>query len=137
MVLDFNTLYAFPGRMDRFFEEFFQPSLAEGKRFAYPPLNLSEDEANIYVRCEVPGLGMADLELTLTEKNLVVRGERRAEEGRYFRQERPAGPFQRVVQLNVPVVRDKVAATLRDGVLTVALPKAEESLPRKISIDVR
>lgn len=136
MVLDFNTLYAFPGRLDRFFEEFFQPSQSEGKRFAYPPLNLSEDEENIYVRCEVPGLAMGDLELTLTEQNLVVRGERRAEEGQYFRQERPAGPFQRVVRLNVPVVRDKVAAVLRDGVLTVTLPKAEESRPQKISIGV-
>jgi len=79
---------------------------------------------------------MEAVELTLTDKNLIIKGERPTEQGTYFRQERPAGFFQRVVGLNVPVDRDKVRATLTDGVLTVVLPKAASSTPRKISIDV-
>jgi HSP20 family protein len=136
MVLDFNTLYTFPGRFERLFEDFFKPQLMEGRRMAYPPLNLSEDEEAYYVRSEVPGLSMEAIELTLTDKSLVIRGERPTEQGKYYRQERPAGAFQRVVGLNVPVDREKVRATLTDGVLTVVLPKCESCRPRKISIEV-
>lgn len=137
MVLDFNTLYTYPGRFERLFEDFFKPMYGgEGRRPVFPPLNVSEDEVNYYVRSEIPGLPMDDLELTLTEKSLVIRGERPTEQGKYYRQERPAGFFQRVVALNVPVDRDRVRATLTDGVLTVVLPKCEGCIPRKISIDV-
>ncbi|MEF2146160.1 MAG: Hsp20/alpha crystallin family protein [Desulfovibrionaceae bacterium] len=136
MVLDFNTFYRFPGGFDRLFEDMLKTPYPGSGRLAYPPLNLSQDQDAVYVRCEVPGLGLEDVELTLTDKSLVIRGERKAEEGRYLRQERPAGSFQRVVRLNVPVDRNKVAATLKDGVLTITLPNAEEARPKKISIDV-
>ncbi|MDP2846831.1 MAG: Hsp20/alpha crystallin family protein [Humidesulfovibrio sp.] len=136
MVLDFNSLYAFPGRFERLFEDFFKPQFAEGRRLAYPPLNVSEDASAYYVRSELPGLSLDSVELTLTDKNLVIKGERPTEQGKYYRQERPAGFFQRVVALNVPVDRDAVRATLVDGVLTVTLPKCSECLPRKINIEV-
>ncbi|MHC1752527.1 Hsp20/alpha crystallin family protein [Humidesulfovibrio sp.] len=136
MVLDFNSLYAFPGRFERLFEDFFKPQYAEGRRTAYPPLNVSEDEAAYYVRSELPGLPLEALDLTLTDKSLVIKGERASEQGKYYRQERPAGFFQRVVGLNVPVDREAVRATLVDGVLTVVLPKCAECIPRKISVDV-
>ncbi len=136
MVLDFNSLYNFPGRFERLFEDFFKPQFSDGRRMAYPPLNLSEDETAYYVRSELPGLPLDALELTLTDKSLVIKGERPTEQGKYYRQERPAGFFQRVVGLNVPVNRDAVKATLVDGVLTVTLPKCSECIPRKISIDV-
>ncbi|MDD4732461.1 MAG: Hsp20/alpha crystallin family protein [Desulfovibrio sp.] len=135
MVLDFNTLYPFPGRLDRLFDDLFKTPLPEFRRMAYPPLNLSEDEQALHVRCQVPGMAMEDLSLTLTDKSLVIKGERKAEEGKYYRQERPVGSFQRVVHLNVPVDRDKIAATLTNGVLEVILPRAEEARPRKISIE--
>ncbi len=136
MVLDFNTLYSFPDRFDRLVEEFLKPQYAESRRLAYPPLNISEDEANIFVRGEIPGVDLSEMEITLTDKTLVIKGERKAEKGKYLRQERPAGAFQRVVSLNVAVERDKVRATLADGVLTVVLPKSGEALPKRISIDV-
>jgi len=136
MVLDFNTLYAFPGRFDRLFEEFFKPQFSDARRFAYPPLNVSEDETAYYVRSELPGMPLDALDLTLTDKSLVIKGERPTEQGKYYRQERPAGVFQRVVALNAPVNREGVRATLVDGVLTVVLPKCTECMPRKISIDV-
>lgn len=136
MVLDFNSLYTFPGRFERIFEDFFKPQMAEGRRLAYPPINVSEDETSYHVRSELPGLSMEALELTLTDKSLVIKGERPTEQGQYYRQERPAGFFQRVVALNVPVDRDAVRATLVDGVLTVTLPKCEECKPRKINIDI-
>ncbi|KAB1440908.1 Hsp20/alpha crystallin family protein [Pseudodesulfovibrio senegalensis] len=137
MVLDFNTLYSPFDRFDKLFEEFLSPGVAGRKSMAYPPLNLSQDDDTIYVRAEIPGVDMSGIELTLTDKTLVLKGERKAEEGKYYRQERPAGVFHRVINLNIPVQRDKVNATMKDGLLTVALPKAEEVKPRTISIDVK
>ncbi|MGE4290763.1 MAG: Hsp20/alpha crystallin family protein [Desulfovibrio sp.] len=135
MVLDFNTLYPFPGRFDRVFENLFKTPFQEFRQLAYPPLNLSEDGNAVYVRCAVPGLGLNEIDLTLTDKSLVIKGERSAPQGKFYRQERPVGAFQRVVRLNVPVDRERIKASLKDGVLTVTLPRAEETKPRKISIE--
>lgn len=136
MVIDFNTLYNFPSRFDRVFEEFFKSPMGDDRRLAYPPLNLSNDDDNIYVRAELPGVQIEDIELTLTDKTLVLKGERGAPQGKYYRQERPSGVFHRVINISVPVDRDQVTASMTDGVLTVTLPKAEEVKPRSISIDV-
>ncbi len=136
MVIDFNTFYNFPSRFDHMFEGFFKFPMDDDRRLAYPPLNLSNDEDNIYVRAEVPGVAMEDMELTLTDKTLVLKGERKTPQGKYFRQERPGGVFHRVINIAVPVDRDAVSATMKDGVLTVTLPKAEEVKPRTINIDV-
>ncbi len=136
MVIDFNTLYNFPSRFDRVFQEFFHSPMGEDRRFAYPPLNLSNDAEAIYMRAELPGVGIEDVELTLSDKTLVLKGERTAPQGKYYRQERPSGVFHRIINIGVPVDRDRVSATMTDGVLTVTLPKAEDVKPRTISIEV-
>ncbi|WP_319541524.1 Hsp20/alpha crystallin family protein [uncultured Pseudodesulfovibrio sp.] len=136
MVIDFNTLYNFPSRFDRVFEEFLRSPMGDDRRLAYPPLNLSNDNENIYVRAEVPGVSIEDIELTLSDKTLVIKGERKAPQGKYFRQERPSGVFHRVVNISVPVDRDAVTASIKDGVLAITLPKSEEMKPKKISIDI-
>ncbi|MFP4212754.1 MAG: Hsp20/alpha crystallin family protein [Desulfohalobiaceae bacterium] len=134
MVLDFNTLYGFPRNLERMFDELWNPLSISQRRFAYPPLNITQDENNIYVHAELPGVELEDVELTLSEGSLIIKGEKKAEEGRYFRQERPTGSFQRVVNLNVKVDRDQVNATMKDGLLQITLPKAEEMKPKQISI---
>ncbi len=136
MVIDFDTLYAFPGRLDQLFEDFARPGFGSRKQFAYPPLNVSEDAGNLYVRVEIPGVDLEALEISLTDKSLVLKGERKCAKGRYYRQERPVGAFQRVVRLNVPVERDKVVARLVDGILTVTLPRAQVSEAKRISIGI-
>jgi len=136
MVLDFNTLYDFPRNLERVFDEFWSPLNISQRRFAYPPLNIGEDDDNIYVRAALPGLSINDVEVVLTEGSLNIKGERTSEEGRYFRQERPTGPFQRIVNLNVRIDRNKTRATMKDGLLEIVLPKAEETKPKQISIDV-
>jgi HSP20 family protein len=137
MVIDFSSWRRLPSRLDRLGADLWRPSFMSQQRLAYPPLNLSEDEANIYVRAETPGVDLEDLSLTLTEKSLIIKGERRIEQGRYFRQERPAGGFQRVVSLAAPVDGDTVRAFLHDGLLTVVLPKVQSKGPRKIRVEPR
>lgn len=133
MVIDVATLYDFPRNIEKYFD-MWGPSFISQRRMAYPPLNISEDEHNLYVRAEIPGLGIEDLDLTMTESSLVIKGERKVEQGKYFRQERPTGVFQRIVTINAPVDREKIKATMKDGLLQIVLPKAEEFKPKKISI---
>lgn len=137
MVMDFNTLYSPLDRFDKLFEDFLRPHMTAQRNLAYPPLNLSHDAQNIYIRAEIPGIDIEEIELTLTDKTVVLKGERKAEEGKYFRQERPAGVFHRVINLNTPIQRDQVSATMKNGLLTVTLPKSEDIKPRSINIDVK
>ncbi|MCS7014694.1 MAG: Hsp20/alpha crystallin family protein [Gemmatales bacterium] len=110
------------------------PSLTAG----YPPINVWEDEANVYAELELPGMALEDLEIYVTGRNqLSIKGERKApqvEKGTWLRQERPFGSFHRIVTLPVDVEADKVEARLQNGVLTIVMPKCEEAKPRKITV---
>ena len=137
MVIDFSSYYDLPRNMDSFFEELWKPSSLSQRRVAYPPVNISESEGEIIVTSEIPGMDTGDIELTLNEKSLIIRGAKKNEVGNYYRQERPTGNFQRIVNLNVPVQADGIKATMKDGLLRVVLPKARESRPLTISIDAQ
>jgi HSP20 family protein len=104
----------------------------------YPLVNLSEDADHIYVQAELPGVDPQDLDITLKDQNLVLRGERKipAEEKNvnYHRRERESGFFRRVLRLPAPVDANKVQATCQNGVLTITLAKPEEVKPRQISV---
>ena len=104
----------------------------------FPALTVSEDGDNIYVRAELPGVNAKDLDISVHDNNLVIEGERRiAAEGEgvsYHRREREAGTFQRIISLPTRVDAAKVTAVCKNGVLTVALPKAAEAKPRQISV---
>ncbi|WP_028573904.1 Hsp20/alpha crystallin family protein [Desulfonatronovibrio hydrogenovorans] len=134
MVIDFSSFYNLPRQLDRFFDEAWRPSMISQRRNAYPPVNISEDKAAIYVYSEIPGVDIKDVEITLSDGSLVIKGNRKHGTGSYYRQERPTGLFQRVVNLNVPIAADKVEARMKNGVLEVVIPKADEAIPKKISI---
>ncbi|UZP65989.1 Hsp20/alpha crystallin family protein [Desulfovibrio mangrovi] len=137
MVMDFGSFYDFPHLLDRMMGEMAQPYAAGSRQTAFPPLYIGEDDDTLFVRALIPGAGLEDVELTLTDKTLVLKGELKHVQGKYYRQERPTGPFQRVVRLNVPVSGDHVRATMRDGVLEVVLPKAACVRPQTIHIESR
>lgn len=134
MVIDFNSLYDGPGDLERLIDGMLRGSALHARRQPYPLVNVAEDEEGYTVDVCVPGVPPEDIELTITTRNLIIKGERKSPEGRYFRQERGAGGFQRALSLNVPVDRDGVSAKSENGVLRVKLPKAEAVKPRKISI---
>ena len=104
----------------------------------FPALNVSEDEDNLYVRAELPGVVPEEIEITTKENNLIIKGERKiATEGEkvsYHRREREAGSFRRIISLPTRVDAEKVAAVCKNGVLTVTLPRAAEQKPRKIEV---
>jgi len=133
------------GEMDRLRREMDSifSAFAEGRGIApaagvFPALNMSEDDHNLYVRAELPGVAPENIDITTKQNNLIIKGERKiATEGEkvsYHRKERDAGNFRRIISLPTRVDSDKVTATCKNGVLTVTLPKAEEVKPRQISV---
>jgi len=125
-------------RMSRLFEETFGPGAVPWRHGVYPLVNISEDHDYLYVRAELPGINPQELEITVHEGNLILRGERKipAEEKNvnYHRRERESGYFRRVVSLPTRVNPDKVDAAYKDGILTVKLAKPEEIKPRLIKV---
>jgi HSP20 family protein len=102
----------------------------------FPPMNITQDADNFYVRAELPGMKMDDLELTALRNRISVSGKREipVEEASYHRREREGGSFSRSVTLPSEIDGDRVAANYNDGILTVALPKREEAKPRRITV---
>ena len=111
-----------------------------GKNAWSPALDVYDDKDTFVVTLEAPGLKKEDFEISWHDGNLNVAGERKEdkpEEGRsYFRRERFLGRFSRAVALPADVQADKIAATYKDGVLTITLPKAEQAKPKHIEVNV-
>jgi HSP20 family protein len=124
--------------MHRLLDHWPAPATLPFAPLVYPPLDLWEDENNLYVEAELPGLELNDLEIFVNGDNqLSLQGERkppRLDQGAWHRQERGFGHFSRLVELPCVVNPETVEAAFKDGVLTVRLPKREEARPRRIEV---
>ena len=102
------------------------------------PLDISEDEKNVIVRASVPGFGKEDIDVEVHNGVLTVKAqhneEREEKNERFYRRERRMGSMMRRVALPSTVREDEVQAELRDGILTLYIPKSEEARPRKVQI---
>jgi len=107
---------------------------------AYPALNLWEDNDALFIEAELPGYELDQLEIFVNGgKQLTIKGQRNqaaVEGGVWHRQERGFGSFERTIELPHDVEADKVSAELKQGVLTISLPKREESKPRRIAVKI-
>jgi len=104
-----------------------------------PHLNVWESEGSLHAEAEVPGLRMEDLEILVVGNELVIKGARQPvgnekDERVFHRRERGDGVFSRVVRLPVEIDAGKVSAVLKDGILSIDLPKAEVARPRRIEV---
>jgi len=103
-----------------------------------PAVDLYEDKDNLYLKAEVPGMKKEDIIISIHDGVLSLSGERKHEEkhstAEVYRSERFLGRFQRTLTLPTLVDTEKVKATYTDGILSVTLPKAEESKPKQIEI---
>jgi len=103
----------------------------------FPALNIWEDGEKLYAEAEVPGLKMDDLEIFVVGRELTIKGRRSVQSDERLvvhRQERGVGEFVRVLTLPAEVDADKVQATLKDGVLSLVLPKTQAARARKIAV---
>jgi HSP20 family protein len=129
-----SQLQQFQGEMNRLFDRW---GSGTGAR-EFPALNAWEENEQLCVEAEVPGLDLKDLEIYVTGGNqLTIKGERRPvlpEKGVWHRQERAYGKFARTLNLPYAVDADKVEARLENGVLLIKLAKHESARPRKIPV---
>jgi len=114
------------------------PADPSGVPVAYPPVNVWDDDENIYLEAELPGITLDNLEITITDGNrLTLQGQRKpAETGKttWHRQERGFGSFSRTLTLPVLVDSERVEAHFELGDLRVKLPKSPKAKPRRIEV---
>ena len=129
--------------MDRLFEDSFVtrrgfPALWNGDTLA---LDVYETEESLVIKTSLPGVKPEEVDITVTEDVLTIKGEARSEEkvesANYLRQERRYGNFQRSLQLPGSLQTDRAEATFENGVLTLTIPKAEEAKPRTIQVKTK
>jgi HSP20 family protein len=105
-----------------------------------PPVDILEDEHNIKLQVEIPGVKEQDLKITLENNVLTITGERKFKEEEkkenFHRIERRYGKFTRSFTLPAGVDAEKVNATFESGILNITLPKREEFKPKQITVGV-
>jgi len=102
-----------------------------------PPLNVWEEGDTLKVDLEIPGVKLEDVEVAFDKGELTIRGEKKMdfqESVTVHRRERRAGSFTRTMTVPWEIKADEVTADLKDGILTVSLPKAEAAKPRKVAV---
>ncbi|MCL2449891.1 MAG: Hsp20/alpha crystallin family protein [Polyangiaceae bacterium] len=137
---DFDDAVRTMTLFDRHFGEWVGPVALERAhrvRGAWPAVNAFETAEAFVYEAEVPGLTEKDVSVHVEDDALVLRGERKSQtpEGSEARlRERTAFAFARKLPLPGKINREATAATLKDGLLTVTLPKAKDTLPRQITV---
>ncbi len=136
---DLDTLFA------QMFQGFPPLSLGNGKREGWggllmPQVDIGESQKDYTITVEVPGVQENDIDLTVNEGTLTIRGEKRDEHEKkdqhYHRIERSYGSFQRMLSLPTDVDENTIQAKFKDGVLTITIQKDPQAKPpvRKIAI---
>ena len=109
------------------------------RRAAYPPLNVWASADGLVIDAEMPGVDPQDVEISAVGDELSLRGKVNAQEPAegetVLRRERPAGEFQRTLQLPFRANTGAVKATFKNGILRISIPRSEEEKPRKIAIE--
>jgi HSP20 family protein len=104
----------------------------------YPTVNVFDAGDQFVIKAELPGVDPKNVDVEVQNNTLLLRGERRFDDAdenvAYHRREREQGQFRRVVRLPGKVDSDQAAASYHDGVLTLRVPKAKETQPRRVEI---
>ena len=124
---------------DRLWDDFGMPLSTRVER-EMPSIDLSETEDTLIIRAEVPGINPEDLEISITDNILTIKGEMKQiddeERGDYHRMERKYGFFSRTLQLPCKIVQEDVQATYKKGVLSIVMPKCAQVSAPEIRIKI-
>lgn len=139
--------------MDRMFDRYFHSGLLGPLRREFPSwselaapfegkmprVDVIDRDAEIVVKAEVPGVKKEDLDVSVTDNTLTIKGSTRREEkeekGEYYRCEISRGSFARAVALPDNIDGTKVKATFKDGILELVMPKLEQPKRRTVTIE--
>jgi HSP20 family protein len=149
-----RPLFMDPGRwereMDRMMEDFFGPRTrpwwperwfgGEELELTAPAVDMFEEKDEIIIKAEIPGIEKNNIEVSLSDHLLTIKGEKKKEEEvkreHYYRSERSYGSFIRTLPVPSEVRADKIKANFKNGVLEVHLPKTEEAKAKAIKVKV-
>ena len=142
-----ESLWGLQRRMNRVFEDFFgdwglEPLGGSGaERDFLPNIDVAETDKEITITAELAGMDQKDVELTLNDDILTIRGEKKQEsehkDAKSFHRECSYGSFVRSIQLPAEVDQDKVKAEFKKGVLKIQLPKVETEVSKSKKIDIQ
>jgi HSP20 family protein len=143
-----------PKEIERWFEDFFEepilprmwrklPSLRKLRELEgiSPSVDMFDKKDEIVVKAEIPGIEKEDINIALSDNTLTIKGQTKKEEEvkeeDYYYAERLYGSFSRTLSLPAKVNADKVKASFKNGILEIHLPKAEESKPKEVKVEVK
>lgn len=144
-------LLSLQSEMNRLFEDFWRNPFSvspfvhlnrawSGDAFN-PSVDISETDKEIKLEAELPGMDEKDIDISISEDVLIIKGEKRQEKERkdqnYYFVERSYGSFSRQFPLPSSVDEDKIAASFRKGVLTITMPKRPEVVQQRKRIPVK
>jgi HSP20 family protein len=142
-----HPLAEFQSDFDSIFDHFF--GHAKGReiepwgllRFRSPAVDMEENDKEVIVKAEMPGLKPNDFQISLDHNALTIKGEKKEEKKEekknYLMIERSYGSFYRSIPLPSEVDNDKVKATYNKGILEILLPKSKPHKAKKITINVK
>ena len=142
----FRDVITLQDRMNRLFDQALSRTRADDEEgmaasMWSPAVDIFETPDSIVMKAELPGVSRENIDIQVRDNTLTLKGERKFErevkDENYLRIERSYGAFQRSFGLSTVIQQDKIKAVFKDGVLEVTLPKAEESKPKQVKIDVR
>ncbi|MBW1715097.1 MAG: Hsp20/alpha crystallin family protein [Deltaproteobacteria bacterium] len=123
---------------DLFFDDFGLTDLFNREDTLVPAFDIFENDKAYVITGEIPGVDAKDLDVTLTDDILTIKGEKRQEsenkDENYYRIERRYGSFERTFEIPKNVKTDNLDATYKDGVFKLSLPKAEVVEAKKIEV---
>ncbi|MEO0184744.1 MAG: Hsp20/alpha crystallin family protein [candidate division WOR-3 bacterium] len=137
----FQELVRFDDEFDGLYNSMLRRFLTPEFNYWVPAIDIAENNGNIEVRAEIPGINKEDLKVKVEGDMLSISGERKKEsetkDKKYHRVERYYGQFSRTINLPYAVEADKVKAAYKDGVLIITLPKPESVKTKEIEVEVK
>jgi HSP20 family protein len=140
----FRDVEVLQDRINRIFNESFgrsrnlddEVSLSDWR----PPVDIYETAGGIVLKVELPGINKDDVSVEVKDNVLTLKGERlldpEIKDENYYRKERSFGKFSRSFSLQQPIKPDLIKASLKNGVLTVEIPRTEEEKAKQVTVDI-
>jgi len=138
----FDDLASLRESMDKLFEEFFtrRPDRIRAPVVWQPAIEAYETDGDVVVRAELPGIDPKQVEISVTEDTLTLKGEAKSEQEEkkrnYYRRELRYGSFVRSIALPSGVQGDKASASYKNGILEIRVPKSERAKPKTVKVEV-
>lgn len=134
-------------RFDRLFSRMKNEELSERRsempflEYPGPLVDLEEQDEELIVKAEIPGLSKEDFKVEVDRNRLIIRGEKKStreeKESNYYYSECSYGSFSRILRLPAEIDPEKVKADYKKGILKIHLPKTEEEKAKKVTVDVK